>query len=598
MKKLILTVLVIGSSCLTAQVKVGDNPTTINTDALLELESTNLGLLLPRVALTSSTSSSPLSGHTAGMVVYNTATSNDVSPGIYINDGSAWTRMASSNLEPWYSATSHQAATSNTEDIYHLGEHVTIGSSTSQGGKLTIVDDGTDGQGGDDIVINSYGNASPALLTYAYSGTESSPGDLPDSRNNPLSAGTISMRGRVNGQTAFLGTIKARYLGDGTTTVSDLKLSTHGNPDQLTLNSDGTTDIMPNGIEFIQGTLNIGPNSDNDVSIATASQAMHLNVNSSAATSHCYIEFHSEQNVDRSARIIREAGTDGAFRIQNWLGDGNVEIQTRGNGSVRLYTGSPSGSDGITVDTDNNIGIGTDAPRTKLDIRGGSIMMSSGSLPTRSSNFFTLVFNGSDFGNNRGETDLINGRGPYNGSTHAFRFHNYTYYGNPSNATVISSIRNTGSYSNTSDQRVKSNIESIPYGLSSVMALNPVSYDLHMNNQFEGGVLVKGDESMHTIGLLAQEVYDIVPEAAVKPEDDSNELWSISYSDLVPVLIKAIQDQQEIIESQNSEITSLRSDIENLRSESVSTAELDDLQRQLDHIRMQLAQPTVASTNQ
>jgi hypothetical protein len=69
-----------------------------NSNAILELESANKGLLLPRVALTARNLSSPLSGHTAGMLVYNTANggsgADTVSPGYYYNNGSKWIRLA------------------------------------------------------------------------------------------------------------------------------------------------------------------------------------------------------------------------------------------------------------------------------------------------------------------------------------------------------------------------------------------------------------------------------------------------------------------------------------------------------------------------
>lgn len=82
-----------------AQVKIGNNPTTINSDAVLETESTNKGLLLPRIALTGTNAAAPLSAHTAGMAVYNTATAgtspNNVTPGIYYNNGSRWIKLDS-----------------------------------------------------------------------------------------------------------------------------------------------------------------------------------------------------------------------------------------------------------------------------------------------------------------------------------------------------------------------------------------------------------------------------------------------------------------------------------------------------------------------
>ena len=70
--------------------QVGIGTTTPNPDALLDVESTNQGILIPRVALTNSTNTAPLSTHVAGMIVYNTATTGDVAPGFYYNDGTKW----------------------------------------------------------------------------------------------------------------------------------------------------------------------------------------------------------------------------------------------------------------------------------------------------------------------------------------------------------------------------------------------------------------------------------------------------------------------------------------------------------------------------
>ena len=75
-----------------SQIKIGDNPRSINADAMLEIESTNKGVLLPRVALKSSTSAAPLKRLIAGMVVYNTSNTYDVTPGLYYSDGTKWIR--------------------------------------------------------------------------------------------------------------------------------------------------------------------------------------------------------------------------------------------------------------------------------------------------------------------------------------------------------------------------------------------------------------------------------------------------------------------------------------------------------------------------
>src|SRR5690606_14785725 len=94
-KYLLLTVIsMLFMGSVFSQQKVKDRTVEGNTlpngNAILELESTNKGLLHTRVTLTSSTEASPLSQHVAGMMVYNTVTVNDVVPGIYYNDGTKW----------------------------------------------------------------------------------------------------------------------------------------------------------------------------------------------------------------------------------------------------------------------------------------------------------------------------------------------------------------------------------------------------------------------------------------------------------------------------------------------------------------------------
>ena len=88
------------------QVKVGDNPTQINVNAIMELESANKGVLLPRIALTSTSSPSPMSAFVAGMVVYNTATAGDVVPGFYVSNGSSWTKIDNQSGTTYTGSTS------------------------------------------------------------------------------------------------------------------------------------------------------------------------------------------------------------------------------------------------------------------------------------------------------------------------------------------------------------------------------------------------------------------------------------------------------------------------------------------------------------
>ncbi|MNU52215.1 hypothetical protein D3C71_412210 [compost metagenome] len=99
--KITMSVLLLaGSTSLQAQQRVSDGTTSaaINSNAIMELQSSNKGLLLSRVALTATNQAGPLSAHVAGMTVYNTATAGSgttaVTPGFYYNDGTKWVRLA------------------------------------------------------------------------------------------------------------------------------------------------------------------------------------------------------------------------------------------------------------------------------------------------------------------------------------------------------------------------------------------------------------------------------------------------------------------------------------------------------------------------
>lgn len=87
----------------------------------------------------------------------------------------------------------------------------------------------------------------------------------------------------------------------------------------------------------------------------------------------------------------------------------------------------------------------------------------------------------------------------------------------------------------TSDIRTKKDIHNLPYGLAEIMRMRPVEYKW------------KGDPSgINKIGLIAQEVRTVVPEVVVG--DEQKETLGMNYAELVPVLIKAMQEQQQQIE--------------------------------------------------
>jgi hypothetical protein len=102
--------------------------------------------------------------------------------------------------------------------------------------------------------------------------------------------------------------------------------------------------------------------------------------------------------------------------------------------------------------------------------------------------------------------------------------------GGPSNRwTAVWAVDGT---INTSDARLKRDIADLDYGLSSILKLRPVSF--RWKDREDGST---------NLGLLAQEVEPVIPEAVVRGAAPDEPL-GMNYSTLIPVLIKAIQEQQ------------------------------------------------------
>ncbi len=112
-----------------------------------------------------------------------------------------------------------------------------------------------------------------------------------------------------------------------------------------------------------------------------------------------------------------------------------------------------------------------------------------------------------------------------------------------------------------SDRRLKKNIANMTYGLKEVMQLRPVTY------QWKDEQLGTGT----TMGLIAQEVEQVMAEAVYNPANhttydengqplplDPNARMGIEYNNLIPVLIAAIQEQQEQIKKLNRSVRALK----------------------------------------
>ena len=95
-----------------------------------------------------------------------------------------------------------------------------------------------------------------------------------------------------------------------------------------------------------------------------------------------------------------------------------------------------------------------------------------------------------------------------------------------------------------SDARLKTNITDLKYGLRTILSIRPVKYN------WKDGI-----EKDTKIGFLAQELRQVIPEVVVG--DETKETLAVNYTELIPVLVKAIQEQQQQIEQLRKKIIAL-----------------------------------------
>ena len=113
----------------------------------------------------------------------------------------------------------------------------------------------------------------------------------------------------------------------------------------------------------------------------------------------------------------------------------------------------------------------------------------------------------------------------------------------------IGSIRagsgTTVNYNTSSDERLKENIVDASSQLDVINNIQVREFDWK-----KGG--------HHDVGMIAQELHSVIPNVVTEGADDvTEEPWSIDYGKLTPYLIKAIQEQQTIIDDLKSRIETL-----------------------------------------
>jgi uncharacterized protein (TIGR02145 family) len=134
LKNVLWLLLIFAANQAIAQVKVGDNPTSINSTAIFEMESINKGILFPRMT---TTQRNAITSPATGLLIYNTTTSK-IEVNVSITSTANWQELgsglgngAAAGNTPYWNGTNWVLNSSN---IFNNGGNVGIGTTAPASG--------------------------------------------------------------------------------------------------------------------------------------------------------------------------------------------------------------------------------------------------------------------------------------------------------------------------------------------------------------------------------------------------------------------------------------------------------------------------------
>ncbi len=288
----------------------------------------------------------------------------------------------------------------------------------------------------------------------------------------------------------------------------------------------------------------------------------------------------------QNGEIVSASDTDAGLVFTGTDGTANDMTVRYDRPNARLeFRDNLNSETRMVVKQDGNVGIGTTSPSYKLEIASGdnaAIRLGPNSLGR---SLLLGGWNDTDFTEARIQSSNgnlhLDAQGVL-GGIYLNHYHSGDVYLVVGGGNVGIGTTNLGSYrlsvngnvfcnslTQASDIRFKSDVISIDNGLEKVMQLRPVTFNWKQD-EFPD---INFDDRNH-VGFIAQEVELVVPQV-VSTAGDEMQTKSIAYSDLVPVLTKAIQEQQaeiEALKAQNAmltgkvtELNQLKAEVENLK---------------------------------
>ena len=231
---------------------------------------------------------------------------------------------------------------------------------------------------------------------------------------------------------------------------------------------------------------------------------------------------------------------------------------TTGGNNVAIGFGAMD----VNTDGDDNVAIGSNALGAATS-DGRTVAIGTNALLLQNQTFSpmnTAVGYAADDGNVTGNTRTCIGAGTGGGAT-GDNITNLGYAANPSSSSVSNEITlgnssvtalrcQVTSITAISDERDKTNIEDLPYGLDFVNSLKPRKFvwDHRAETNIDGEEFYSSRKGNKDIGFVAQELQEVDDENLQLVYDSNPDRLEASYGRLIPVLVQAIKELKAEVE--------------------------------------------------
>jgi hypothetical protein len=329
-----------------------------------------------------------------------------------------------------------------------------------------------------------------------------------------------------------------------------------------TTNYLGTSDSQP--LRFATAaTERARIDASGNLVIGTTTALGKLHVENSEWANNSAILTSTAGSAGATLRFTNAASGNHTYDVIGSTGSGS----SPGVGSFGIWDNT-AGTYRFVISPLGNVGLGVVSPTSSLEIDGGTSTTqlltsfnSSGTSFASSASSLTLQSGTTSIASTRWAintstggllifgTQSLSGRLWFSNNGGAIAVMDDTYFAPYSDSQLdlgTSSFRwnrlyYTSGVLGTSDVRLKNSIKPIHYGLNEIMKLNPVSFNWN-----------KLPEQGTQLGLIAQEVKKLLPELVIEADNPEKTL-ALNHIQLIPVLIKAIQEQEKAIEQLRSE---------------------------------------------